>query len=76
MARPEPLTDEHVLEIISKALGHAGRSLPSRHFRQRMRERNFDMNDALKVLVESRNVKPVWNEKSRSWNYALTGRDI
>jgi hypothetical protein len=41
-----------------------------------MRERNFDMNDALKVLVESRNVKPVWNEKNRSWNYDLTGRDI
>lgn len=76
MERPAPLKSRDVLDIISSALGSAGAVLPSKHFRERMPERNFDLQDALKVLKEASEAKPKWNTNSKTWNYDLHGKDI
>ena len=38
--------------------------------------RNFDIQDALKVLGAAKQVKAVWNNQHESWNYDLPGKDI
>ena len=76
MARPRPLKNEDVLRIISIAPGPGGKVFPSRHFREQALERNFDIQDAIKVLAEASRVKAVWNTKSSTWNYDIPGRDI
>jgi len=45
-------------------------------FRQRMKERSFDIQDALRVLENATNARPKWNTKSSTWNYDLSGTDI
>lgn len=75
MARPKPLRADDVLKSVSEALAR-GRVYPSNHFRQRMRERNFDINDAIRVLENAKEARPKWNAKSGAWNYDLSGRDI
>ena len=75
MARPKPLKAEDVLKIVSAALAR-GRVYPSNHIRQRMREHNFDINDAIQVLENARDARPKWNMKSTTWNYDLDGKDI
>ena len=57
MARPKPLKAEDVLKIVSAALAR-GRVYPSNHFRQRMRERNFDINDSIQVLENAGEARP------------------
>ena len=73
--RPKPIKGEDLLKIISVALNR-GRVIPSSHFRQRMRERNFDMADAITVLDGAKQVRQVWNGKARCWNYDIQGKDI
>lgn len=75
MARPKPLKAEDVLKIVSVALAR-GRVYPSNHIRQRMKERNFDINDAIQVLENTKEARPKWNTKSASWNYDLYGKDV
>lgn len=75
MARPKPLKAEDVLKIVSVALAR-GRVYPSNHIRQRMKERNFDINDAIQVLENAKEARPKWNTKSATWNYDLDGKDI
>ena len=75
MGRPKPLKAEDVLKIVSVALAR-GRVYPSQHFRQRMRERSFDINDAVRVLENATEARPKWNTKSATWNYDLYGKDI
>ena len=75
MARPKPLKAEGVLQIVAAALAR-GRVYPSNHFRQRMRERNFDINDSIQVLENAGEARPKWNTKSATWNYDLYGKDI
>ena len=53
MAKPKPLKAEDVLKIVSVALAR-GRVYPSNHIRQRMKERNFDINDAIRVLENAK----------------------
>ena len=75
MAKPKPLKAEDVLKIVSVALAR-GRVYPSNHIRQRMKERNFDINDAIRVLENAKEARPKWNAKSAAWNYDLDGKDI
>ena len=75
MARPKPLKAEDVLKIVSVALAR-GRVYPSNHIRQRMKERNFDINDAIQVLENTKEARPKWNTKLATWNYDLDGKDI
>jgi hypothetical protein len=74
-ARPKPLSDEDISKIISNALDR-GPVLPSNHFRQRMRERNFDMQDTIAVLEERKRIKAVWNDIVDTWNYDVRGHDL
>lgn len=74
-ARPKPLSDEDISKIISNALDR-GPVLPSNHFRRRMRERNFDMEDTVAVLEECRRIKAVWNDIADTWNYDVRGHDL
>lgn len=53
-----------------------GAVLPSNHFRRRMRERNFDMQDTVAVLEERRRIKAVWNDIAHTWNYDVRGHDL
>lgn len=41
-----------------------------------MKERNFDINDAIQVLENATEVKPRWNVKATTWNYDLPGMDV
>ena len=75
MAKPKPLKAEDVLKIVSVALAR-GRVYPSNHIRQRMKERNFDINDAIQVLENAREARPKWNTKLAAWNYDLDGKDV
>ena len=68
-------TPEDIVKIVSIALGQ-GRVFPSKHFRQRMGERNFDINDAIRVLEETKEVRPKWNTSTKTWNYDIPGMDI
>jgi hypothetical protein len=74
-ARPKPLSDEDISRIIRNALDR-GAVLPSNHFRQRMRQRNFNMQDAIAVLENRSGVKAVWNDTADTWNYDARGHDL
>lgn len=74
-ARPKPLKDEDSSRVIATAL-ERGNVLPSGHFRRRMRERNFDMTDAITVLEARKQIKAVWNDKAVAWNYDVPGIDL
>ena len=76
LAKQAPLNSQDILNIISRALGSTGAVIPSKHFRQRELVRNFDIQDALKVLGAAKQVKAVWNNQHESWNYDLPGKDI
>jgi hypothetical protein len=41
-----------------------------------MRERNFNMQDAVAVLEERRQIKAVWNDIADMWNYDVRGQDL
>ena len=73
--RSNPLSDGDISKIISHALDR-GAVLPSNHFRRRMRERNFDMQDTVAVLEERRRIKAVWNDIAHTWNYDVRGHDL
>jgi len=73
--RPKPLSDEVICKIISNALDR-GPVLPSNHFRQRMRQRNFNMQDTIAVLEKRSGIKAVWNDTTDTWNYDVRGHDL
>ena len=73
--RAKPLSDGDISKIISNALDR-GAVLPSNHFRRRMRERNFNMQDAVAALEERRRIKAVWNDIADMWNYDVRGQDL
>jgi len=76
LAKQASLKSRDVLNTISRALGSTGAVIPSKHFRQRGQERNFDIQDALKVLGAAKQVKAVWNDQIETWNYDLPGKAI
>ncbi len=76
MAKQAPLKSQDILNTISRALGSTGAVIPSKHFRQRALERNFDIQDALKVLGAAKQVKAVWNNQHEAWNYDIHGKAI
>jgi hypothetical protein len=54
-----------------------GRVIPTGHIKQRMRQRNFDIQDGMHVLEHGRvRRSPEWNESHREWNYDIEGTDI
>lgn len=65
-----------VLAAIETALGFKGYVSTSRHIRDSMSQRNFDMNDVIGVLSKATTVKPVWNTKTDAWNYDVSGKDL
>jgi len=71
LPRPKHLDEKQVRSAISAAPERPGRLLPSNHIREQMRKKNFDMSDAIKVLDEAEEIKPVWNTKSTCWNYDI-----
>jgi hypothetical protein len=73
--RPKPIKDEDISKVVAVALGR-GVVAPSKHVRERMRERNFDMNDAIAVLEKPDRIRPRWNDKAECWNYDFRGRDV
>lgn len=75
MVRSKPIKDEDISKIVAVAL-RRGVMIPSRHIRERMTERNFDMNDAVAVLEKPDRIKPKWNDKAGCWNYDFRGRDV
>lgn len=74
-ARPKPRSNEDISRIICNALDR-GAVLPSNHFRRRMRDRNFDMQDTVAVLEERKGIKAVWNDIADTWNYDVRGHDL
>ncbi len=73
--RPKSIKNEDISKIVTVALGQ-GVVIPSRHVRERMQERNFDMNDVIAVLEKPETIKPVWNDRAEAWNYDFRGRDV
>ena len=50
--------------------------IPTKHLRERMQERNFNMSDVIAVLENHDRIKPVWNDNVECWNYDFRGRDV
>ncbi len=73
--RPKPIKNEDISKIVTVALGR-GVVMPSRHVRERMQERSFDMKDVITVLEKPERIKPVWNDRAEAWNYDFRGRDV
>lgn len=74
--KPPPLTPAQLARIIREAVGSPGWVSSTSHFRERAKERDFTMHDAL-VVLESGSIeaRPKWNEGSRTWNYDVHGTD-
>ena len=54
-----------------------GAVIPSAHFGQRGRLRDFTTQDALEVLRSGAVLpRPVWNERVRAGNYGVIGVDV
>jgi hypothetical protein len=76
-ARPVPLAPERVAEIVRQVLDGYGAVIPSAHFGQRGRLRDFTTQDALEILRSGVVVpRPVWNERVGAWNYDIIGVDV
>lgn len=75
MTKPKPLDNDQIIKAIQDALGPRGRIFPSKHIRERMNERHFEISDAIKVLEERKKIKPSWNTNTGTWNYDVEGHD-
>jgi hypothetical protein len=70
--RPVPLAPERVAEIVRQVLAGYGAVIPSVHFGQRGRLRDFTTQDALEILRSGAVVpRPVWNERVGPWNFGI-----
>jgi hypothetical protein len=75
--RPAPLSAGQLASLAQAVLAGAGALFPTAHFKQRGRERDFTIQDALEVFRTGTVLPaPIWNEKTASWNYDIVGRDI
>lgn len=75
--RPEPKTPDQVAALVRTILDEGGPVVPSKHFKTRGRERDFDTQDALEVMRNGLVAPtPVWNERVGSWNYHIAGVDL
>ena len=74
--RPVPLTPAQAHEAIHRLLEIRDTIGLTGHVRQRMRQRQFTMDDIRRVLdrgVVSAN--PVWKSEFNNWVYTVSGRD-
>jgi hypothetical protein len=54
-----------------------GNVIPTGHIRQRMRQRNFDIQDVMHVPEHGRvRRSPEWDASHHEWNYDVEGTDI
>lgn len=75
--RPSPLAPEEVARLIRSILEQSGPIVPTRHFLEQGRERNFDIQDAMEVLrTFASNPRAVWNDRHEAWNYDVEGSDL
>ena len=74
--RPEPLDPIAAFEAIQRLLeGHDSIAF-SAHARQRMRDRQFTVDDVRRVLMYGTvSAKPEWNATFQNWRYEVRGRD-
>jgi Domain of unknown function (DUF4258) len=72
----QPLSPTDVIAAIQRIV-EEGDVIPSIHIKQRMRARNFSMEDVFQVLETGRLWKPPqWNATYKNWEYDIEGRDI
>lgn len=66
------------LRALARAVLEGSCSLiPTDHFKKRSRERDFSVQDALEVFrTGTVSSTPIWNGKTESWNYDITGLDL
>lgn len=74
---PPPLSVTAISALARAVLGGSCSLIPTDHFKKRGRERDFSVQDALEVFhTGTVSSTPIWNDKTESWNYDITGIDL
>jgi hypothetical protein len=74
---PRSLTSQEALGALRLALTVSTVDFSRKHFRERMQERGFDMNDVTHVAKEGTIRRPPeFDIKFRNWKYTVEGRDV
>lgn len=76
-AEPDaPLLPQAVIAVIQRIIDE-GYIIQSRHMKQRMRTRDFEMSDVLNVLEHGQMKRPPQRSREhRNWEYDIEGTDI
>ncbi len=74
--RPKPLGPVEAYEAIQRLLELRDSIGLTAHARQRMRERQFTVDDVRRVLLFGRvSGTPQWDDRYRNWKYEVSGLD-
>lgn len=74
---PPPLAITAISALARGVLEGSCSLVPTDHFKKRSRERDFSVQDALEVFrTGTISPTPIWNDKTGSWNYDISGIDL
>lgn len=77
MSQPKKLSPTEAYELIQALLKECGERLGRTiHARDRMVERNVNLDDILNVLRTGTVGPPEWNEEHQNWKYPVSGLDL
>lgn len=76
MERPKPLSPIQAYEAIQRLLELRDCIAFTAHARKRMRDRQFTVDDARRVLTHGTvSPTPQWDEQFQNWRYQISGVD-
>lgn len=70
------LTERQVKEHVHNIVGYGGEFRLSRHARKRMRDRNYNLNDLRKIILEGSLIDSEENIDAGNWKYTFNGEDL
>lgn len=77
MDRPKPFEPAQAYEAIQRILEARDTIALTPHARQRMRDRNFTVDDVHHVLTTGTvSSRPEWNDLHQNWRYTVSGRGL
>lgn len=70
------LTESEVKDLIDYIWSSGGTIIPSRHAKDRMKERGYSIRDVMHIISNGTLVEAAFNDDLENWKYTFRGEDL
>jgi len=70
------LTEREVKDLFDYIWSSGGTIIPSRHAKERMKERGYSIRDVMHIISNGNLVEAVFNKELENWKYTFRGEDL